>query len=274
MKTPPRLAGALVLLALGAASADARQDPGQATLPTELWGPHWRLETPQGPVHVWHPESYDPRTAGIVLYLHGYYTRIDATWREDNLAAQFEASGKNALFIAPEAPHSWDEAVEWTSLEPLLETVRSAIAAPLPQGPVVVVGHSGAFRTIVGWLRDPRIQDVILLDALYRNEGDFSWWLARSPGHATHRLVLVAIETLAKAERFARPFGRVPRRHTIPVEPAEFTPSERRARLLLFGSQYEHMELVTSGKVVPVLLELAPLSRVQRPTGSAAAGTR
>jgi hypothetical protein len=58
--------------------------------------------------------------------------------------------------VAIEAPLSNFQDVSWKSLEELLRTVRNRTPFPLPLGPLVVVGHSGGFRTILLWLRDPR----------------------------------------------------------------------------------------------------------------------
>jgi hypothetical protein len=113
---------------------------------------------------------------------------------------------------------------------------------------------------------------VVLLDGLYRNERDFYWWLQRAPGHAYHRLTLVAVETIAKAETFVRRFGSVPVRPEVPAEYAQFTPTETRCRLLLIKSHYEHMALVTSGKVIPVLLHLPPLQPIPRAPVRSSAG--
>jgi len=38
-----------------------------------------------------------------------------------------------------------------------------------------------------------------------------------------------------------------------------FTKKERRAKLLYIRSQFEHMAIVTSGKVIPLLLKVTPL---------------
>ena len=38
-----------------------------------------------------------------------------------------------------------------------------------------------------------------------------------------------------------------------------FTKRERGAKLLYIRSQYEHMQIVTSRKVIPLLLRLTPL---------------
>ena len=46
----------------------------------------------------------------------------------------------------------------------------------------------------------------------------------------------------------------------MPDSVSGFTaPRERTAKLLYIRSQYEHMSIVTSGKVIPVLLHLTPL---------------
>jgi hypothetical protein len=243
----------------------AQRPPGPVETTIEAHGHHYRLNTDRGGVHVWEPLGYEAQTAGAVIYLHGYYTNADQAWNEANLAEQFRESGRNALFIVPESPNSSNQEVQWPSVGALLDVVRKWTPVASPKGPLVVVGHSGAFRTIVTWLQDPRVKDVVLLDGLYRDERDFYWWLLRAPGHSVHRLTLVAVETLVKAENFVRRLGRVPVRPEVPVEPADFTPAETGSRVLLIKSHYEHMELVLSGKVIPVLLHLPPLSPI-RPT--------
>jgi hypothetical protein len=267
----PALAALLLAPALAAQDAPS---PVEATL--EASGHHYRLNTDRGAVHVWEPRGYDPRTAGEVIYLHGYYTDADQAWNEANLPGQFEASARNALFIVPESPNSTNQGVQWPDLGTLLDVVRQWAPVPEPRGPLVVVGHSGAFRTIVSWLKDSRVQDVVLLDALYRDEKLFYWWLLHAPQHATHRLTLVAVETLMKAQNFARHLFRVPVLAEVPSDFAEFTPAETRSRVLLIKSHYEHMELVNSQKVIPVLLQLPPLAPLQPEprAGTTTAGRR
>jgi hypothetical protein len=91
----------------------------------EAAGEDLRLETRHGPLHIWRPANYDSQTAGIVIYIHGYLTSVDQTWANDRLAMQFHDSGRNALFIAIEAPQSMNEEVSWTSLADLLRTVEN-----------------------------------------------------------------------------------------------------------------------------------------------------
>jgi hypothetical protein len=264
----------LIGLLLPCSGFGAQNPPGPVETTIEAWGHHYRLNTDRGGVHVWVPKGYDSAGAGAVIYLHGYYTNADQAWEEANLAEQFRASGRNALFIVPESPNSSNQAVQWPSLGTLLDVVRRWTPVASPRGPLVVIGHSGAFRTVVDWLKDPRVKDVVLLDGLYRDERDFYWWLLRAPGHTDHRLRIAAIETLPKAEVFVRRLGRVSVRPDIPGVPAEFTPAETRSRVLLMKSQYEHMELVTSGKVIPVLLRLPPLPALPQGLGSTTSAGR
>ena len=184
----------------------------------EAGGEHLRVETEHGPLHLWRPAKYDPRTAGMVVYIHGYFTSVDQTWTDDHLATQFRDSGRNALFIAIEAPQSNGEDVSWKSLEDLLRTVEDRTPFPLPHGPLVVVGHSGGYRTILLWLRDPRVQYVILLDGLYAGQAEFRSWLRPHPPAKPHRMVLVSSDTWRQSNRFARRISGTARRRSIPAK--------------------------------------------------------
>jgi hypothetical protein len=192
--------------------------------------------------------------------VHGYFSNVDQAWVDDHLAEQFQASGRNALFLAPEAPAWPGEGVRWRDLGMLLSDLRQGWNQRLPGGPIVLVGHSAAYRTIINWLREPRVKSVILLDGLYRDERQFRRWLRYAPGHQSHRLVLVANETARQSQRLVGRFPQARQRDRIPDDLAEFTAQERRARLLVLRSQYAHMEIVSSGRVIPLLLELTPLS--------------
>src|SRR5215470_960454 len=74
-------------------------------------GLHWKIKTDSGFIHVWRPKGYEPRSAATIVYVHGYYTDADTAWTKHRLVEQFDASGKNALFIVGEAPASSDEEV-------------------------------------------------------------------------------------------------------------------------------------------------------------------
>ncbi len=48
----------------------------------------------------------------------------------------------------------------------------------------------------------------------------------------------------------------------MPESAGGFSHRERGAKLLYIRSQFEHMSIVTSGRVIPVLLHLTPLKPV------------
>jgi hypothetical protein len=234
----------------GEGRLDKRED-------TVLGGKHFRIKTLRGAVHVWFPPAYDRETAGTVIYVHGYYTDADGAWREHDLARQFKASHQNAVFIVPDAPASNDDDVMWPALKELRRAVSRA-NLHLPDGPVVVMGHSGAFRTVMQWVDHRLVDQIILLDALYAGERAFDEFIASGKRADDHKLIVVAASTAEESASFARRYKFAVARERVP-EPGGFTRRERGAKLLYIRSQFEHMAIVTSGKVIPTLLRLTPL---------------
>jgi G:T-mismatch repair DNA endonuclease (very short patch repair protein) len=225
---------------------------------TVLGGKHFRIKTSRGAVHVWAPPDYDRETAGTVIYVHGYYTDADGAWREHELAKQFKASRQNALFIVPDAPAGNDQDVQWTALTDLRRAVTRANIR-LPDGPVVVMGHSGAFRTVMQWVDHRAIDQIILLDALYAGEKAFDEFIASGKRADDHKLIVVAASTAEESASFARRYKFAVAREKMPSAVGGFTRRERGAKLLYVRSQFEHMAIVTSGKVIPMLLRVTPL---------------
>jgi hypothetical protein len=252
---------AAIALTLGVVPAGAA--PLEA-IPAErvAGGQHWRFTAERaGAVHVWVPKAYEPRTAGVLIYIHGYYTDADESWMLHNLAEQFRASRRNALFIVPEAPVSGSDRVRWDDPQKLLDAVRARCGElVLPAGPLVVMGHSGAFRTVAAWLNAPRLEEIILIDGFYWNDQDFGAWLkGEARGHA-RRLILVGFETTERSEQFlVAGFGDALVRDQIPERVIDFRRRERSAQVLYLRSQYGHMQLITEGRVIPLLLALTPL---------------
>jgi hypothetical protein len=225
---------------------------------TVLGGRHFRIKTSRGAVHVWAPPDYDRETAGTVIYVHGYYTDADGAWREHELAKQFKASRQNALFIVPDAPAGNDQDVQWTALTDLRKAVTRANIR-LPDGPVVVMGHSGAFRTVMQWVDHRAIDQIILLDALYAGEKAFDEFIASGKRADDHKLIVVAASTAEESASFAKRYKFAVAREQMPSSVGGFTRRERGAKLLYIRSQFEHMAIVTSGKVIPMLLRVTPL---------------
>lgn len=224
-------------------------------------GIHQRLGTRNGPIHLFRPARYDRRTAGIVIYLHGYYVHADAAWREHRLGEQFAASRRNALFIVPEAPASGDEASSWTNLRRLLATVLKRARLQQPGGPLVVAGHSGAYRSIVPFLVEPTLHSLILVDAMYGNEGSFREWLDRAP---SNQMTLVVKGTAKWADPFVQAVPGAVSLPRIPDRIDDLTDEQRQAKLLHLESQYGHFELITEGKTLPLLLQRTPLPAIRR----------
>ncbi len=254
-----RLVGGLVIPFLAVRASAAAAAPAAAVVPKDLvaGGEHWRVRTSRGPVHVWCPAHYDRRTAGTVVYVHGYFVDVDRAWEQHELAKQFQASRRNAVFIVPEAPAAPDDAVRFPSLTELLGAAGASLRRTWPPGPVVVMGHSGGHRTVVPWLKNPRVSHVILLDAIYGGDTveALREWLRIGRG----RLIVAAAETVDETERLLAGIPATIRRHTIPESAARFTVRERQARVEYLRSQYGHLEMVTGGKTIAPLLGLTRL---------------
>ena len=112
---------------------------------------------------------------------------------------------------------------------------------------------------MVPWLGNASIKSLLLIDALYRYENEFARWLARGSKNAPRQMILIGMETQSVAEAFTRRFADTARRSGIPDSIEQFLPRERKVRLLYMKSQYDHMDLVTTGRVIPLLLQLTPL---------------
>jgi hypothetical protein len=225
---------------------------------TVAGGTHWRIKTKAGAVHVWVPPGYDRETAGTVVYVHGYWTDADGAWKDHNLAKQFRASRQNAIFIVPDAPASNEEGVDWPSLKDLRRAVQRANIT-LPDGPTIVMGHSGAFRTIMQWVDHKLIAQIILLDAMYAGQSAFDDFIHDGKRADHHKLVVVGAGTAESSTSFIKKYKFAVAREKMPASYGDFTKREKRAKLLYIRSQFEHNAIVTSGKVIPVLLRLTPL---------------
>ncbi|MDQ3365960.1 MAG: hypothetical protein M3680_11085 [Myxococcota bacterium] len=241
-------------------------EPAQVTLPPDpaaaelqalvARGRHWRLETPRGPVHVWAPEGYDAATATTVVYVHGYHADADTVWRAHRLPEQFALSGVNALFVVPAAPTGKRDAIAWSSPAALLRTIKTELDLPLPAGRLAAIGHSGAYRTIIQWLGDARLDTVVLLDAAYVDVWPYRKWVAAGP---KRRLINVSIDTIRWSDRLHRT---LPSTVTIDGFPREITDELRAARILYIRSDIRHWPLVTDGVALPAMLRTLQATRV------------
>lgn len=146
------------------------------------------------------PPGFDPgRPATIVVFLHGN----DATLERDVLqrqqvGAQLEASGMNAVLLAPQlavdaldssAGRFWQSGAFAAYLGEASDQFAAlygnrATAVAFDRMPVLIVAYSGgylpaAYAVSVGGA-DRRICGLVLFDAVYGEEERFASWVARS----------------------------------------------------------------------------------------------
>jgi hypothetical protein len=221
-------------------------------------GRHHRLETDHGIVHVWVPAGYHPDGAATVVYVHGYYTDVDGAWTGHQLPEQFALSALDAVFIACEAPAGRRPKVSWNALDELLGTAFAETRILRPTGPVVAIGHSGAYRTLVEWLDDPMLDHVVLLDAAYGEIEPFEAWVRASP---RHHLIDVTEDTVRWSEEMARDLADLSPVlvDRFPVDANDWPDGARDARVLTIRAPWSHMKLVTDGMVLPMVLRLLPV---------------
>lgn len=153
-------------------------------------------------VHV--PPGFDAgREPAIVLYFHGWNNCVRVALADEDapcldegpdrtassLASQLDASGVNAMLIAIELRPDAASGDPGRLAEPgrvralLEELFVEHLTLPLGRtldvdalGPTVVVAHSGGYQAAAATLAvgDIRVDDVVLLDALYGAEDVFA----------------------------------------------------------------------------------------------------
>ncbi len=182
-----------------------------------------RITTPRGPLVVWRPPG--SRGRAVVVYVHGLYDTIDSAIAKHKLLEQFAASGVDATFVIPETRSAGGK---FESLTELLE-----LAGVANTNHVTAIAHSGGNVDLRLWIDegDPRLINMIMLDALYGGYSKFKRW-GSAPGRW---MVLVGQDTRRESKRLAGELG-------APYFDAK-----------------SHMGIVTEGKWIPRLLAAAPI---------------
>ncbi|MBU4242682.1 MAG: hypothetical protein KKF52_05625, partial [Nanoarchaeota archaeon] len=222
-----------------------------------LEGIHVRLNLPPGVVHLWQPPGYDPATAGLVVYVHGFGSSADRAWRGSHLARQFLASRRNALFVVPDSPSGAGQRLAWPRLSELLAVVaRTDLALPEAGAHVVLVGHSSGHRTVARWIADPAVAEVLLLDGFASQRRVFASWLRRS---LAHRLVLVGARANGPARAWLQQLSPRLARRARDTVPRQLSGPEASVAVLYLRSQYGHVQMVRGQQVIPLLVNQSRL---------------
>jgi hypothetical protein len=127
-----------------------------------------------------------------------------------------------------------------------------------PMGPLVAMGHSGAYRTLIPWLEEPRLDHVVLIDALYAKVEPFAAWAEASP---RHQLIDLGEDTVRWSEELGRRLEALDPIYVDRIPPTDrgWPDGIRNHRVLELRAQYRHMTLVMGGIVLPMVLRLLPV---------------
>jgi hypothetical protein len=203
---------------------------------------------------LWIPRGYTRATAATIIYVHGYFVDVDGAVRGHRLFEAFARSRRNALFVVPEAPTSRRDAVRAPALGPLVREACPDVRLAVPDGPWLAVGHSGAYRTLVRWLDEPRLDGIVLLDAAYGEVAPFVTW---AQGRE-RRLVVVSATTREKARALVAPF---PLARTVDDWPSRALP--RGPAVVHAETALDHAVLVEAPEVLGALLARLPAPSVR-----------
>ncbi len=148
-------------------------------------------------VHV--PVHFKPaKPFELVFWFHGWYNNIDSATAYFRLLEQFDASGRNAIFVFPEGPKNapdsyggkleqpgvFDALVQEVLLslqrQKILKQKQMPLAADLA---ISLAGHSGAYRVISKIIAYANIDEVLLFDAFYGGNDNYMKWMASNEKH-------------------------------------------------------------------------------------------
>ena len=149
--------------------------------------------------------------------------------------------------------------MRYPNLERVVKLVARAYGSKLPSR-LIAIGHSGAYRTLLYWLRHPRLQHVILLDSLYAGSSRFRRWLTKNP---RVRMTSVVRGTWRMSKALSKRLRNPVWCDRIPRFSKKLAPKCSQARVLFLWSQYSHLGIVTSGRAIPQVLR----DRLSEPSG-------
>lgn len=145
-------------------------------------------------VLIYVPKQFSAkRKINFVYWFHGWGNCIDSAVKQYQLLEQFDASGRNAIFVFPEgpknAPDSYGGKLEQPQVfqqlvkevaQKLVENkiIKAKPAFQLNDYAISLAGHSGAYRVISSILNKTLVNEVILFDAMYGGNDAYLEWLS------------------------------------------------------------------------------------------------
>jgi hypothetical protein len=129
----------------------------------------------------------------LVFWFHGWGNSIDSAVKQYQLLEQFDASGRNAVFVFPEgpknAPDSYGGKLEQPQVfQNLVKEVAEKLSDykmgkakhgfQLSDYTITLAGHSGAYRVISKIINKTPVEEVILFDAMYGGNDAYLEWLS------------------------------------------------------------------------------------------------
>jgi hypothetical protein len=143
---------------------------------------------------VYVPKNFSSKgKLNLVFWFHGWGNSIDTTCKQYQLLEQFDASGRNAVFVFPEGPKNAPDSYGGKLEQPaVFQQLTSQVIDQLVSNKIItklqpfdigryditLAGHSGAYRVISRIINRSPVNEVILFDALYGGNDAYLQWLS------------------------------------------------------------------------------------------------
>ena len=145
-------------------------------------------------VLIYIPKHFSPKKkVNYIFWFHGWGNNIDSACKQYGLLNQFEASGRNAIFIFPEGPKNAPDSYGGKLEQPeVFQGLMKEVVEKLAENKVIkripvfqingydisLAGHSGAYRVISRIINKSPVKEVILFDAMYGQNELYMQWLS------------------------------------------------------------------------------------------------
>jgi hypothetical protein len=211
-------------------------------------------------VHI--PAHFKPaKPFELVFWFHGWYNHIDSATAYFRLLEQFDASGRNAVFVFPEgpknAPDSYGGKLEQPGVfdalvqevlislqhQKILKQKQLPFAKDLE---ITLAGHSGAYRVISKIIAHAKIQEIFLFDALYGGNENYIKWMAASDKHRFINIYTKDGGTLENSLLLAKELKNKWNLNPVLVDEKDLTNLHLiNHRILFIDSHQQHNEVIT-----------------------------